>query len=101
MDILKPSLTENLSKFHIRNSLKEVRIKKNKFITIFFNIFVFLLFVGSIGGFLYYKYKGKLTEEEKEIKDNQKKMYLFEKLHKISYEKHKENQNLITDLPII
>ena len=70
MDILKPTLTENLSKFHIRNSLKEVRIKKNKFITIFFNIFVFLLFVGSIGGFLYYKYKGKLTEEEKEIKDN-------------------------------
>ena len=101
MDFITPTLTENLSKFHIRNSLKEIRIKKNKYITIIFNIFLFLIFTGSFGGFLYYKYKGKLTEEEKEIKENQKKMYLFEKLHKISYEKHKENQNLITDLPII
>mgnify|MGYP001212550845 CR=1 FL=1 len=101
MDILKPTLTENLSKFYIRTSLKDIRVKKNKYITIFINIFLFLLFIGSIGAFLYYKYKGKLTPEEKEIKDNQKKMYLFEKLHKISYEKHKENQNLITDLPLI
>jgi hypothetical protein len=57
--------------------------------------------VGTIIIFLYYRYKGKLTPEEKEAKEKLKKQYLFEKLHKISYEKRKEQQNLITDLPII
>ena len=45
--------------------------------------------------------KIKLTPEEKGMKERLKKQYMFQKLHKISYEKHKENQNLITDLPLI
>tara|TARA_E500000178_G_C16995425_1_gene742925 strand:+ start:763 stop:1068 length:306 start_codon:yes stop_codon:yes gene_type:complete len=101
MEIINPTLTENISKFYIRTSLKDIRIKKNKYISIGFNIVFFIMFILLFGGFLYYKYKGKLTDEEKEIKEQNKKRYLFEKLHKISYEKHKEKQNLITNLPII
>lgn len=101
MEYSKPLLTELTTKFYIKNSLKEVRNFKNKYISIIINILLLLLFVGSISLYLYYKYKGKPTPEEIRIKENQKKQYLFEKLHKISYEKHKENQNLITDLPII
>jgi len=101
MEYSKPLLTEFTTKFYIKNSLKEVRQFKNKYITVIVNILLFLLFVGVVSLLLYYKYKGKPSKEEIKIKDNQKKQYLFEKLHKISYEKRKENQNLITDLPLI
>ncbi len=101
MEYSKPLLTELTTKFYIKNSLKEVRQFKNKYITVIVNILLFLLFVGVVSLLLYYKYKGKPSKEEINIKENQKKQYLFEKLHKISYEKRKENQNLITDLPLI
>tara|TARA_B100001121_G_scaffold277975_1_gene268274 strand:- start:382 stop:684 length:303 start_codon:yes stop_codon:yes gene_type:complete len=98
---LKPLLTEGTTKFYIRSSLKEARKFKDKYITIFVNILLLTALIGGIGLLLYYKYKGKLSPEEKADKERQKKFYLFEKLHKISNEKRKENQNLITDLPII
>ena len=101
MEYYKPLLTENTTKYYIKNSLKEVRQFKNKYITIIVNLVLFLLFVGITTLFLYYKYKGKPNKEEIKRKENQQKQYLFEKLHKISYEKRKENQSLITDLPII
>jgi hypothetical protein len=101
MENTKPVLIENMNKYLIKKSLREVRKFKNYYITLIVNISFFILFVGSIALFLYYRYKGKLTPEEKEIKEKQKKQYLFEKLHKISYEKRKEQQTLITDLPII
>lgn len=101
MEYTKPLLTENTTKFFIHNSLKEVRLFKNKYITLIVNFLLFIGFLGIISLLLYYKYKGKLTPEEIRVKENLKKQYLFEKLHKISYEKRKEHQNLITDLPII
>jgi len=101
METLKPSLTDLTTKFHIRMSLKEARIFKDKYITLAINIGLFLLFFLLAGALLYYKYKGKLSPEEKGIRERLKKQYMFQKLHKISYEKHKENQNLITDLPLI
>ena len=101
MENTKPILIENMNKYLIKKSLREVRKFKNYYITLIVNISFFILFVGGIAIFLYYRYKGKLTPEEKEIKEKLKKQYLFEKLHKISYEKRKEQQNLITDLPII
>lgn len=101
MEFTKPALTELSTKYYIRNSLREVRRFKDKYITIFANILLFCLFVGIFGGLLYYKYKGKLTPQEKKQKDKEKKMYLFQKLHQISYEKDKANQNLITNLPLV
>lgn len=101
MDISKPSLTEFSTKYYIRHSLQQVRRLKDKYITITVNISLFLLFIGVVGGLLYYKYKGKLTPEQKQIKDREKKMYLFQKLHQISYEKQKESQELITNLPLV
>ena len=101
MEYTKPLLTENTTKFFIHNSLKEVRVFKNKYITLIINFLLFFGFLGIISLVLYCKYKGKLKPDEIRVKENCKKQYLFEKLHKISYEKHKENQNLITDLPII
>ena len=101
MELSKPLLTEFSTKYYIRHSLKDVRRLKDKYITIFVNIFLFLLFVGLVGGLLYYKYKGKLTPQEKKQKEQQKKQYIFQKLHQISYDKQKESQSLITNLPLV
>jgi hypothetical protein len=101
MEHTKPFLTETINKYLIKKSLREVRNFKNYYFTILINITLCIVFIGSIALILYYRYKGKLTPEEKAIKEKLKKQYLFEKLHKISYEKSKEHKNLITDLPVI
>ena len=101
MEFTKPFLTESINKYLIKKSLREVRNFKNYYFTILINVSLCIIFIGSIALILYYRYKGKLTLEEKAIKENLKKQYLFEKLHKISYEKSKEHKNLITELPII
>lgn len=101
MEVLKPTLTEFSTKYYIRHSLKEVRQIKDKYITIGVNILLLFIFVGAVGGLLYYKYKGKPTLEEKYIKEQQKKQYLFHKLQQYSNDKQKQSQNLITNLPII
>lgn len=100
MEFIKPTLTEISTKYYIRNSLKEVRLIKDKYISICANVFLFVFFILVISGLLYYKYKGKLTPEQEVIKNNIKKQYIFEKLHRISYQKQKECQSLITGLPI-
>jgi len=101
MEVIKPTLTEFSTKYYVRHSLKEVREFKDKYITIAINILLLLLLVGAVGGLLYYKYKGKPTPEEKIIKEQQKKQFLFNKLQQYSYNKQKQSQNLITNLPII
>ena len=97
----KPALTEFSTKYYIRHSLKEVRHFKDKYITICVNILLLLFFIGAVGGLLYYKYKGKPTPEEMIIKEQQKKQDLFTKLHQYSYDKQKQSQNLITNLPVM
>jgi hypothetical protein len=93
MEITKPILIENMNKYLIKKSLRQVRSFKNYYITLIVNISFFIFFIGSISIFLYYRYKGKLTPEEKEAKEKLKKQNHFEKLHKISYVKRKEQQN--------
>lgn len=100
MDIIKPSLIENSTRFHLRNALKESRNIKNKYINTAVNIFLLFLFVIIISGFLIYKYKGKLTPEEKEQKDREKKEYLMNMMQRYSIQKQKESQSLITNLPL-
>tara|TARA_B100001057_G_C22355776_1_gene758868 strand:- start:110 stop:421 length:312 start_codon:yes stop_codon:yes gene_type:complete len=100
MNFIKPSLTENTTKYYIRKSLIEVRNFKDKYITIIVNILLLLILFGGVSGFLLFKYKGKLSEEEKVIKERKKKQYLFQKLQQYSYEKQKKSQDLITNLPM-
>lgn len=96
-----PSLIDNTTKYYINKSLKDARSLKNKYITIFVNIGLFLLFVAVVGGLLYYKYKGKLTSYEKKKRDDEKKMYIYKKLQQYSYNKQKASQSIITNLPVI
>jgi len=100
MEKISPSLIENSTRFYIKHALKESRNIKNKYINIGVNIFLLLLFIIIISGFLIYKYKGKLSPEEKERKDREKKEYLINMMQKYSIQKQKESQSLITNLPL-
>ena len=59
------------------------------------------VFVLVIGGFLMYRYKGKLTPAEVELKNTKKKEYIISKLHQMAYlRKTQGNANgMITALP--
>ena len=65
-----------------------------------------MVFVLIIGGFLYYKYRGKLTPEEKERKFREEKKDVLIRLNalNVNIENSKRNgpngANLITDLPM-
>ena len=71
----KPFLTEPGVKSFISGVLKGChQIKSHHYNTVF-NVSMFALFSILLGGILYFKYKGKLTPEEKER--NKKKNNTF------------------------
>jgi hypothetical protein len=57
------------------------------------------MFFIILGGFLLYKYKGKLSEEEIEKKELLKKQYILSKIRNFHDSKIKSQQELITGLP--
>lgn len=96
----RPNLTEPGVKYFLSQTLKECRKFKDKYQTIIFNVGLFLFLVFTIGSILYFKYKGRLTPEEIKRKNREKKEYIFSKLQQLAYIKQKQNETLITDLPV-
>jgi hypothetical protein len=94
---LSPKLIEPGVKYFLSSTLKECRKFKDYYSTILFNVSMIGLFILVIGGFLMYKYKGKLTPAEVAIKNRKKQEYIFTKLQQMAY--IRKNQNDITDLP--
>lgn len=97
-EYVKPSLIESNTRYFLGHTLKQCRILKNNYISYIFNISMFVLFLILFGGILIYRYKGKLTPAEKEIKNRKKYEYIISKLQQVAYEK-KRDSSLITDLP--
>lgn len=93
----KPLLVEPGVKYFINGSLKECRKFKDKHITLWFNLGMTGLFVVFFGGILLYRYKGKLTPSEIEVKNRKKKEYILTKLNQLH--DIKRQKNMITDLP--
>ena len=99
----KPTLTEPGVTFFMSKVLKHCSQQKHMFSNLVFNVILFLVFVLIVGGFLYYKYRGKLTPEEKEKKFREEKQDVLMRLNalNVNIEKGKKNgANLITDLPM-
>lgn len=98
---LSPKLIEPGVRYFLSGTLKECRKFKDNNATILFNISMLGIFVMIIGGFLYYRYKGKLTPVELEVKQRKKKEYIISKLHQMAYlRKTQGNPNgMITALP--
>ena len=80
-------------------SLKECKQFKERNLNFFFNAGMTILFIIIIGGFLYYKYKGKLTSKQIMERNQQNYQYIISKIQNISLEKQKLSNDLITNLP--
>lgn len=100
MESTQPSLVEKGVKTFLAHTLKQCREYKDKHISLWYNLGFFFAFVIFIGGFLFYKYKGKLSPYEKEQKEREKKEYIISKLQQIALAKRREHNNLITNLPV-
>jgi hypothetical protein len=105
----KPLLTEPGVKYFMNQVLKQCNEQKYVFTNTVFNLVLFLIFVLIIGGFLYYKYRGKLTPEEKDAKYREQKQDMLSRLNSLNVkiENTRRNNgdvggvaNLITDLPL-
>ena len=62
---------------------------------------VLLIFFLILGAFLYYKYKGRLTPEEKKKKNLEQEKYILETIKKTRNKKQKHQNLIITDLPTL
>ena len=89
MENIKPRLIEPITRYYTNYNLKNVRIFKDKWINVIVNIIVFLLFIGTIGGILYFRYKGKPNEEEIEIKKIERKCIYLKNYININMKKIK------------
>ena len=94
-----PMLTEPGVKYFINETLKQCRQFKENHQHIIFNIGLLVMFFIILGVFLFYKYKGKLSEEEIEQKELLKKQYILSKIRIFKDAKIKSQQELITGLP--
>jgi len=94
-----PTLTEPGVHYFLRETLKKCRNKKYAFYSRFFNILLFLAFALILSGLLYYKYKGKLTPEEKKQNRLNKEHYIWKTIKKSQQKSKKQYNLIITDLP--
>ncbi len=96
-----PRLIEPGVRYFLSGTLKECRKFKDNNASIFFNVYMTCVLVIVFGGFLLYRYKGKLTPAELEIKQRKKKEYIISKLNQMAYlRKTQGNANgMITALP--
>jgi hypothetical protein len=95
----KPILTEPGVKYFLNETLKQCHAFKEKYNNMLFNIGLTIIFFIILAILLLYKYKGKLTPEEIEQKETQKKQYVLSKIRNYQETKLREQQQLITGLP--
>jgi hypothetical protein len=95
----KPMLIEPGVRYFINETLKQCHQFKEKHHNMIFNIGLFIVFFLILGILLLYKYRGKLTPEEIEEKEMQKKQYILSKIKNYQDAKIRAQQQLITGLP--
>jgi hypothetical protein len=98
-EVSKPMLTEPGFKYFLNETLKQCHTYKEKYQNTIFNIGLLIGFFIILGILLIYKYKGKLTPEEIEQKEMEKKTYILSRIHNYQDAKRKAQQELITGLP--
>jgi len=98
-NIKSPSLIEPGVYYFLNETLKKCHKFREKYNNIIFNIILFIIFILIISIWLFISYKGKITEEERIQREEEKKKYILSKIHNYKNNKLKEEQNLITGLP--
>ena len=95
----RPVLIEPGVRSFLGETLKQCHKFKEEYYNTLFNIGLFIAFLIILAILLVYKYKGKMTEEEKYQKDLEKQQYVLEKIKAYQQNKLKAHQQLITGLP--
>ncbi len=95
----QPTLCEPGVRYFIGCSLKESRKFKDKYINLFFNIFMACLLIVTVTIVLVFRYKGRLTTQETKLKNKKKEDYIISKLQYLAAIKENNNKNMITNLP--
>jgi len=92
-------LTEPGVRSFLCGILRTCRDKKNALYSKLFNITAFLLFIGILGGILYYRRQTKMPEEEKKSRRKKEEMYIIEKIKSMRNKTKKDQNLIITELP--
>jgi hypothetical protein len=100
VDSAGPNLVESKAKVFLGGALKHSHEVKKKYINQIYNFGLAIMLIAIFGGFLLFKYKGRLTPVEKAVKKRKEYEHVLIQLKKIENKQFKENQTLLTDLPI-
>lgn len=93
-------LTEPGIRQYFVDSFKSCKEYKMAYHTFILNSGLFLFFILCLGSILYYKYKGKQTPIIKKRKQEEDRQYIMNRIRSIQIEKQKDNNQLITNLPL-
>ena len=95
----KPLLVEPGIKYFLHETLKKCKDYKEKYNNYLYNAGLFIFFMLILGAILLYNYKGKLSTEEMQQQDREKKQYILSKIKNFQDAKRIAHQELITSLP--
>jgi hypothetical protein len=95
----KPLLVEPGIKYFLHETLKKCKEYKETYNNYLYNAGLFIFFILILGAILLYKYRGKLSTEEMQQKDREKKQYILSKIKNFQDAKRIAHQELITSLP--
>lgn len=100
VDSAGPNLVESKAKVFLGGALRHSHEVRKKYIDQIYNFGLAIMLIAIFGGFLLFKYKGRLTPVEKAVKKRKEYEHVLMQLKKIENKQFKENQTLLTDLPI-
>lgn len=98
-DYKRPSLTEPGVKSYLGYTLRKCHEFKASYYSVLLNIGLTISFFVILFGICWYKYKGKLTPEQRKEKDLEKKKYILSKIQNYQTAKLRAQEQLITGLP--
>jgi hypothetical protein len=93
----KKMLTEPGVRNYVLNSLQKCKEFKLEYYTKIVNLCLLGAFVLLVVGILYYKYRGKMTPEERKTKMEADRIYILNKIKQVQLSKQKESNMIITD----
>lgn len=95
----KPQLTDLGVKVFLSQTLKKCHSYRENYYNIVINLIILFSFFTIVALILMYKYKGKLSPEEKAEIEKQKEQYIMSKIKNYQQDKLYAQQKLITGLP--
>jgi len=95
-----PRLVESKVKFFLKGALQHSNKIRNLYINWIYNAVLTTLFISLLIGFLFYKYKGRLTPIEKEAKKRREYQHVLIQIKKLQMANQKTTGNMFTNLPV-